>query len=203
MLLAHDAARSALLLERCRPGVALGDVSDERIDPLAVLAAIIRRLAVEVESPFDRLADVAAGWADGLVGAWERAGCPCERRLVDAALDAIAELAPVQGPQVLIHQDLHPGNVLASTRLPWLAIDPKPVVGELAFAVAPVVRAVPLGHDPISVSGRLHWLSAELGVDRERARGWTIAQAMAWSFGSPWEEHAHQTVRWLLEDAGR
>ena len=31
---------------------------------------------------------------------------------------------------MVLHQDLHGGNVLAATRETWLAIDPKPLVGE-------------------------------------------------------------------------
>ena len=77
---------------------------------------------------------------------WERSGRPFERRLVDAALDAFAALPPTQGEQVLLHQDLHADNVLAAEREPWLAIDPKPLVGEREFGIAPIVRSIELGH---------------------------------------------------------
>ena len=46
----------------------------------------------------------------------------------------LEELAPTQGEQVLLHQDLHADNVLAAQREPWLVIDPKPLVGEREFA---------------------------------------------------------------------
>jgi streptomycin 6-kinase len=41
-------------------------------------------------------------------------------------------------------------------------------------------------------------LCSELELDRDRARGWTIAQTTAWSDG---DETSLDTVRWLLEDA--
>ena len=36
---------------------------------------------------------------------------------------------------MLLHTDLHAGNVLAAEREPWLAIDPKPYVGDPAYDV--------------------------------------------------------------------
>ena len=51
------------------------------------------------------------------------------------------ELAPTQGEQVLVNQDLHADNVLAAEREPWLLIDPKPLAGEREFGVASIVRA--------------------------------------------------------------
>ena len=38
-----------------------------------------------------------------------------------------------QGECVVLHQDFHGGNVLRAAREPWLAIDPKPLVGEREF----------------------------------------------------------------------
>ena len=79
---------------------------------------------------------------------WEQAGRPFEPELVDRALGLLGELAPTQGPSVLLHQDLHSDNVLAAQREPWLAIDPKPLAGEVEFAVAPLCRDYTLGHSP-------------------------------------------------------
>ena len=107
-----------------------------------------------------------------------------------------------QGEQVLIHQDLHGGNVLAARREPWLAIDPKPLAGERAFGVAPIVRSFQLGHRRRDVLRRLDGLAAELGLDRERARRWTIAQTVAWSCATTRSVEHVETVRWLQEDGG-
>ena len=83
---------------------------------------------------------------------------------------------------MLLHQDLHGDNVLAAEREPWLAIDPKPLVGEREFGVAPIVRSRELGHSRRDVLYRFDRLVSELGLDRERARGWTIGQTIAWAF---------------------
>ncbi|HYY76004.1 MAG TPA: aminoglycoside phosphotransferase family protein [Gaiellaceae bacterium] len=79
-------------------------------------------------------------------GTWEKAGRPFERELLDATLDALRALPGTQGEQVMVNQDLHADNVLAAEREPWLAIDPKPLVGEREFGIAGLVRAFELGH---------------------------------------------------------
>ena len=119
-------------------------------------------------------------------------------QLLDAALRALEELAPTQGEQVLVNQDLHADNVLAAGREPWLAIDPKPLAGEREFGLAPIVRAYELGHSERAVVHRLDRLSAELGLDRERARRWALAQTLAWSFEDDHALPRHvETARWL------
>lgn len=122
-------------------------------------------VVLKVQWPHPECENEAAAlraWADSLVSSWDSADRPCERRLVDAARSLITDLAPTQGEQVLIHQDLHGENVLAAQRSPWLAIDPKPLVGEREFSVAPIVRAFELGHSERAVHARLEGLCAAL-----------------------------------------
>jgi streptomycin 6-kinase len=143
-----------------------------------------------------------AGWWGGYIRAeWEQAGKPFGERLVDAAVDALRDLAPTQGEQVLLHQDLHADNVLAAEREPWLVIDPKPLVGEREFALAPIVRSFELGHSKRQVIERLERLTEELGLDRERVRGWTLGQTIAWSVGSEYQASHVETAHWLLDAA--
>ena len=196
-LLAHDRDRWALLIERCRPGTTLREVDED--SALEVLAGLLPRLWVPVGEPFRPLADEAAWWAESLEANWEQAGRPFERELLDAALAALAELPSSQGEQVLLHQDLHADNVLRAEREPWLVIDPKPLVGEREFSLAPIVRGPELGHSERAVRKRLDYLSAELGLNRERARGWAVAQTVAWSFDSDVLPHHVETTRWLLD----
>lgn len=196
-LIARDRARHALLLERCRPGTSL-----ESVDPdaaLDVVIGLLPRLWLPVGEPFRPLADEAAWWLLHLEHRWLAAGQPFERRLLDAALSALEELGPTQGEQVLLHQDLHGANVLRAEREPWLVIDPKPLVGEREFGVAPLVRSFELGHSRSDVLRRLDRLTSELGLDRERTRLWTIGQTIAWGVGSDYHATHIETVRWLLD----
>jgi streptomycin 6-kinase len=190
-LLAHDPERHALLLERCVPGTPLSGLDQDAA--LDVLAGLLPRLWKPAGAPFRSLADEAAWWAEYLPRTWRG-----DRDLLDAALDALRMLPPTQGEQVLLHQDLHGDNVLAAGREPWLVVDPKPLAGERELAVAPVVRSIELGGRRRDVLRRFDRLTSELGLDRERARGWTIAQTVAWASGPRASWHA-QVARWLLE----
>jgi streptomycin 6-kinase len=195
-LLRRDDSRSAMLIERCEPGTFLAERGqDEALD---VLNELLPRLWKRAGSPFRPLAEEAAWWVESLAAGWKAADRPYERRLLDAALEALRELPPTQGEQVLVHQDLHGENVLAARREPWLAIDPKPLTGEREFALASIVRSFELGDTRRDVLHRLDRLTAELGLDRERARGWTIAQTLAWA-DTDYMSHHVQTVRWLVE----
>ncbi len=196
-LLKRDPSRAALLIERCEPGTGLGQIGADAA--LGVLIDMLPRLWLPAAPPFRSLADEASWWVDCLPGEWERVGRPFERRLLDAAIGALKELSGTQGEQVLLNQDLHGDNVLAAEREPWLVIDPKPLIGEREFGLAPIVRSLELGDTRADLLSRLDRLTSELGLDRERARWWTIGQTLAWSTdASLYPEHL-EVVRWLLE----
>jgi streptomycin 6-kinase len=199
-LLARDDERSAVVIERCDPGTILAEAGPDVA--LDVLIGLLPRLWVEAGEPFHTLEDEAAGWIGYLPEQWERSGRAVERRLVEVAVDALSSLSASQGEQVLLHQDLHGDNVLAAEREPWLVIDPKPLIGEREFAVAPIVRSFELGQSKHDALYRLDRLTSELGLARERARGWTIGQTMAWAFGSEYHSTHLDLVRWLVEDSG-
>ena len=196
-LMAHDSELWALLLERCTPGTSLREEVPERA--LGVFTELLPLLWIPVGAPFRPLAEEAAHWADHLEANWERTGRPFERRILDAAQLALEELAATQGEQVLLHQDLHADNVLRAERAPWLVIDPKPLAGEREFGLAPIVRSFELGHSERAVRRRLDRLSAELGLERDRARGWAVAQTVAWSFDSDYLPQHIETARWILD----
>ncbi len=198
-LLAHDVERHALLLERCVPGTPLADEpSDVALD---VMIELLPRLWKPADAPFRPLAEEAAWWAGDLEKDWENGGKPFERTLLDAALDALHTLPASQGEQVLLHQDLHAGNILRAQRAPWLTIDPKPLVGEREFGIAAIVRSFELGHGRRQVLWRLDRLTEELELDRERALLWSLAQTIAWCPYSDYPEYHVETARWLLQAA--
>jgi streptomycin 6-kinase len=195
-LLAHDSERRALLLERCRPGSHLRELAPDAA--LDVIVGLLPRLWIPAGEPFRPLADEAEWWASYLPEKWERAGEPFEQELLEAALEAVSQLVPTQGEAVLVNQDLHADNILRAEREPWLAIDPKPLLGEREFGLAPVIRAFELGHSEQNVRHRLDRLTADLGLERERARGWALAQTLAWAWEDDHVLFAQvETARWL------
>jgi len=118
---------------------------------------------------------------------------------------ALRDLGPTQGEQVVLHQDFHGGNVLRAGREPWLAIDPKPLAGEREFDAASLLRDRREELDRDAAPGarvrrRLDQLTFELGLDRERLRGWAIAHALAWGVSGTGVHEGHVAcARWLAE----
>jgi streptomycin 6-kinase len=169
-LLEYDAEANALLLERCLPGTPL-DADD---DAVMIAVALLRRLWREPPPAHDfrPLREEADHWAEEIPTAWEHLRRPFERDLVDAALDVLRDLD--DGRPVVLHGDFHGANVLRAERQPWLAIDPIPLVGEREFDAGSLVRD---SRDPRAA---LEHVAAELGLDRERVRGWGIANALGW-----------------------
>jgi streptomycin 6-kinase len=198
-LLARDESGYAMLLERCEPGTFLSAAGAETA--LDVLVELLPRLWKPAGEPFHTLASEAAWWVSYLPRQWDEVRPPYDRRLLEAGLDALRELPPTQGEAVPLHQDLHAENVLAAEREPWLVIDPKPLVGEREFSVAPIVRSFELGHSRRDVLYRFDRLTAELDLDRDRARGWTIGQTLAWAMNSHYRARHLDTAQWLLEAA--
>jgi streptomycin 6-kinase len=204
-LLACDRERSALLVERCEPGTELWDVEDEE-EANRIAAGVLHRLwrPAPPHHPFKPLADEAASWSQELPLVWEQLGRPFERRLVELAVGLAGDLASSQGGPVVLHQDYHGGNVLRAEREPWLAIDPKPLVGEREFDAASLLRdrRDELVADPSPqrrVRRRLDQLAAELSLDRERMRGWGVVHALAWGVSGigKVQEDMVACARWL------
>lgn len=175
-LLRADPRRFALLLERLDPtdlrslpdddaceviGTLLGQLRAPAIARTPTLSAYVAR-QITKPPPFDAL----------------------PRRFVDQGRRLAAELGG--DPEVdasLVHSDLHYENVLRGDRQPWLAIDPKPMAGDRAFEVAPVLwnRVDELGTGSSfrwNVRRRLEVVCAASGVDEDRAKAWTIVRAV-------------------------
>lgn len=178
-LLARDDVRRALLCERCRPGTRLSDAS---VAETTVVAELLARLAHEPQSPhpFRLLADEAQRWAEEVPRRFRLEGEPFERSLLDFAVDIFLSADPRAA--YLVNQDLHGGNVLQAEREPWLVIDPKPLTGERELDGVGLLRNAVMRADSSTSTRR--WLDVlrDLGLDRDRLRGWGVAHALAWGW---------------------
>jgi streptomycin 6-kinase len=187
-LLDADEDLGAMLLERCEPGTALRSLPE--IEQDRVIARLLRRLWRPPIAPhvFRPLSALTAQWSDETLSAAER--WP-DGGLVREGLRYFHDL-PRSGPaDVLLATDLHAGNVLRARREPWLAIDPKPFVGEPAYdATQHLLNCrMRLRSDP---HGTVRRFADLLCVDEERVRLWTFARAAAeprdnWTDDSPIE----------------
>jgi len=111
-----------------------------------------------------------------------------------AVADAMrAELLASTDAPTVLHGDMHHFNVLRAQRAPWLAIDPKGIVGDCHFDICMFLRnPVPHGVPAAVNTHRLDIFCAELSLDRERAKAWCFVHAVldaCWDFedGRPWQ----------------
>ncbi|NGN64850.1 kinase [Streptomyces sp. A7024] len=189
-LLRSVPADGVLLLERLRPDVSLRSLPEAKA--MLEAANTLQRLWLEPEpgdadfatvtARTDRQAELLRRWREG-----PDAGA--EVVLIDEALahqEALTAAAEGDsaGPVSLLHGDYHQGQVLAAERAPWLAIDPRPVVGERAYDLAWLVRDrldTLIGSPGAAAAARrrVGRLSDLLEVDRERLRAWTQFRCVA------------------------
>jgi streptomycin 6-kinase len=181
-LLADDPATGALLLERLDHTRSLHTLPVWAAAEVA--GSLIRTLAVPAPAGVRTLADVAEDIAESLPRRQRALGDPVPAGWVRAACGYAAELGPA-GEQVLIHADLHYGNVLAATRQPWLAVDPRPLRGAAEYSVPELIwtRADDLRSDA-DVRTLLDVITTAGSLDAEAARGWVLTRAVDyWLWG--------------------
>ena len=128
-LLASDTIDNAMLLEACAPGTSLRSRPYDEQD--TIVAAVLRTLwRAGPNAQFRPLSDMTTYWCDCAFGRMP------EWREPDLIRDGLAELSTLSNDPispVVLHTDLHAGNILSAQRDPWLAIDPKPFVGDPAY----------------------------------------------------------------------
>ena len=175
---AHDFGdATALLIERCVPGTPLSGRPEPEQD--LVVAALLRRLWIEPgpEHPFRSLQLMCRQWADSFEQRAAAGQLRLDLGLARAGIALFRELPASATSQVLLCTDLHAGNVLAAAREPWLAIDPKPVVGDPAYDVLQHMLNCDerLRSDPRGLARRMAGL---LGLDPDRVLGWLFARCV-------------------------
>jgi streptomycin 6-kinase len=174
-LLEVDEPLNAMLLERCEPGTSLRTLPETDQD--VVLAALLRGLWRKPPRPhpFRSLSSMLGDWASETspsAATWLDSG------LVNDGRRLFEELSRPFEDDVLLATDLHAGNVLRAQRAQWLAIDPKPFVGDRAYDATQHLlncRRRLMG----STDWTIRRFSDLLELDAERVRLWTFARAVA------------------------
>ncbi|QBI52283.1 aminoglycoside phosphotransferase family protein [Streptomonospora litoralis] len=178
-----------LLLEACEPGDKLRDAAGEPEDLLTAGLEVLARLwgeEPEADLRLERLGAVTADWARLVRERRPRLRPDADPHLVDTAADLLESLPRTAERTVVLHGDFNPGNILAARRDPWLAIDPKPMLGDPGYDLWPLIMQLdpPLRLiDPRPTLRRRFGLAAEmLGEPAERLAAWSVARAVESAF---------------------
>ena len=192
-----SAEEGALLIERLEPGLPLVDLSDDA-EATRIAAQVMRSLwtpaptgpkheLIPIESwyeGFNRLRKTFHG-GTGLFPA----------HLVDRAEQLYLELTQSSGGPMLLHGDLHHWNILSAQRAPWLALDPKGIIGEAEYEVGAFLRNPKpdlVGVETLlkALPRRLAIFQEMLGFDPQRLLAWSLYQAVLSAWWT-YEDHHH------------
>ncbi|MGH2882647.1 MAG: aminoglycoside phosphotransferase family protein [Solirubrobacteraceae bacterium] len=179
-LLRVDRSRRALLLERACPGSDLAPLAD----------AAATTIAVEVTGRLWRPAAALFRWIGDHVPEWLAQATPSSaagQRLLERARELFDGLDVDGG--TLVHGDFHHHNILdAGTR--YIAIDPKPMVGEPEFDVAPFLWNALGSQMTQEETERRLAAFAQAGLDQARMRAWALIRGAYLDVGDWVGEHA-------------
>ena len=202
-LLEVDETRGAMLLERLLPGTELRTLADDE-QATRIAADVMRRLwrPVPAEHRLETLEERGQAF-ERLRAQFGGGTGPYPSRLVEQAERVFRDFPQGVEPMVL-HGDCHHYNILLTRDRPgsrgpggeeWLTIDPHGIAGDPGYEVGCFIYN-PGGHlDPLAqpdpkrfIERRLEVLAEELSWERERVRGWCLAQSVLSSWWT-YEDH--------------
>jgi streptomycin 6-kinase len=165
----------ALLLERATGPRTLAAMVAAGADDDAsrILCAVAGRLHAPRRGPPPELVPLSR-WFEALAPAARIQG----GLLVEADAAARALLAEPREP-VVLHGDIHHGNVLDADARGWIAIDPKGLLGERTFDFVNFLRNpdVATALAPGRFNRQINVLTNTAALDRHRLLKWTLAFA--------------------------
>jgi streptomycin 6-kinase len=196
-LLEADDERCALLMELAFPGIPLArlDDDDEATRIAAEVMCALWRPVPATHSfitvgrrlrAFARVREVHSGGAG-----------PLPEGMLSRAEELAVELLASAPYERVLHGDLHHDNIVSAQRAPWLAIDPKGLVGDPGFETGALMNN-PYGRMETwttparEFSRRADILAKGLEYPRERILAWSYTQAI---LSASWEVLAG-TVRY-------
>ncbi|MFF7164001.1 aminoglycoside phosphotransferase family protein [Streptomyces sp. NPDC008086] len=201
-LLDHDEATGTMLLERLDSSRMLAHHPDVHESVLVIAHLLAHLTSCPAPAGLRHLGDIARDMLEQTPEALKLVPDPETRRIVADCAAAVREVIDTPGDR-LLHWDLHDENVLACERAPWLAIDPKPLIGDPGFELWP---ALANRFDPTDILWRFDAMTEVLALDRAHARAWTYARLLQnslWDIedGRPVDEEQLEIARRLRDRA--
>lgn len=192
-----------MLLEKLAPGENLKTICGKN-DKKAVEIAIKVMRRFWQKPPSNHKFPKLENWFDGLNKAEKINFAP---EYVGKAQRFFSELNNLPGKTSLLHGDFHHENILSATREPFLAIDPKGIVGDIGYDLtvfllnhANWLRAEPDLREKLN--GAILQFSKAFKVEPLNIRKWVFAQAVLsawWTFeetGENWRNELDFAKIW-------
>jgi len=189
-VLCYEEGDEALLLERLedRPLTTMPSADEA----CAIIASLLKRLhSYEAPAGTRPLSEIVSGMLADVPKTLAGMASSTERDALRYWASALEEVSVggVGNGDRLLHWDLHYDNVLAGTREPWLAIDPKPLRSDPGFDLLPALHnrwdeIVATGDVGRAVRRRFDIMVEILGLPRDRAVAWTLGRVLQ---NSIWE----------------
>jgi streptomycin 6-kinase len=183
-LVAADLPRGALLLERLDALRSLAGIPVA--EAAAAAGALVRVLAVEASGSFPSVRAEARQLTTTIPARQRSLHDPVPGQWIALAVRLATDLAG-DPARLLVHTDLHYGNILASKRpgQPWVAIDPRAAVGAPERSVADLLwtRADELP-DAQAITGLLGIVVENGDLDQAKATAWGFVRTIDyWLWG--------------------
>jgi streptomycin 6-kinase len=194
VVLRQEPATWAMLLEAVEPAVPLRDCAIPEEDALVIAGALHRRM--RAANPAPGIPTLRTAWMPDFEVADERVHASTDvladlgvLDLVTNAVGSLRDLVDSTATSTLLHGDFNPGNILSGSAEShnanaWKLIDPKPMIGDPAYDLWPLVSQVGNPFDSAHHLGRNIDIAADAaGVDAARVRNWGFGLAginLAW-----------------------
>jgi streptomycin 6-kinase len=175
-VLIHD--DDAILMERAAGGTSLADLArNDRDDEASrIICATVAGLHARETPPPDVVKDLVplTHWFEGLKPAANAHG-----GILSVCAATASELLAAPHDVMVLHGDIHHGNVLDFGPRGWLAIDPKGLIGERGFDYANLLcnPDTATATSPSRMARRLEVVAAAAAIDRSRLLRWLVAWA--------------------------
>jgi streptomycin 6-kinase len=185
-LLAHDASRHALLVERL--GRQLASSGRPLPDQLAVVCETLERFWASPADPdLPSGADKAQWLASFITTTWDELGRPCPRAVVDHAVRLAERRARDFDPDRsgLVHGDAHAWNTLQDLSAPgeYRLVDPDGLFAEPEYDLGISMREYSdplLAGDPLKLGRqRARFLARQSGRDAQRIWEWGYVERVS------------------------
>lgn len=168
-LLDSNLEYNGLLLEQAIPGTSLVSFFPDRDNEALKLTVTIMQQLHAAQSPLGAHVPSIQDWFKDLFNPLHTSSSHHTHKAQEIARHLFA----TQPKSVLLHGDLHHGNILLSNH-GWLAIDPKGIYGDPAFEICSFMQNPnpEVLQNKKLVLHRLALFSEYLSIDQERLQAW-------------------------------